>query len=197
MGNTRRFLIALCGASVFALSACEGPGPPKGSARLTLELAMSPQKSAELVTVRASSRTDGNREHQLSIRRSETCQGSTNGTGSCDDVPDLLFQIEAPGKPTPPASAFEATYKCWFGSCPSLCYVVSADGQRVTGVAPSCDGAASYVTVDCQPDGQDCEQTFSVRVLTGTSSTINAPLEISLLAIGRNGPVTADLVRTN
>jgi hypothetical protein len=162
-----------------------------------LDLALRPEKPAELFTLRASSRTDGKRQHQLTIRRTGSCGGSTLGPSTCNQVPDLLFQIEAPGKATPPASAFETSYKCWFGSCPSLCYVVSADGQRVAEVAPSCDGAASYVTVDCQPDGQDCEQSFGVRILIGASSTINAPLEILLMAIGTKDPVTAELHRTN
>jgi hypothetical protein len=183
---------------LIAATACEGPGKPSGSAMFAVSFTLTPEKPAEVITLRARSRTPGDREHQLSIRRGLACQGRTRGPDACNEVPDLLFQIEAPGRSPPPASAFEGGHKCWFGSCPSLCYNVSGDGQQVAGVAPSCEGTANYVTLECEPSGQDCEQTFRIRILAGTrNSTIEVPLEVSLMAIGDEAPVTAELIRAD
>jgi hypothetical protein len=193
-----RALVRVGSGLLIAVTACEGPGKPTGGATFELTFTLSPEKPAEVITLRARSRTPGDRKHQLSIHRGQASQGRTRGPDPCNEFPDLLFQIETPGRPTPPASAFEGGYKCWFGSCPSRCYTLSGDGQQVLGVAPSCQGTASYVTLECEPSGQDCEQVFRVRILAGTrGATIDVPLEVSLTAIGDEAPVTAELIRAD
>jgi hypothetical protein len=164
---------------------------------LNVSVSLTPERPAEVISLRVRSRTRGPRRHQIAIRRDEPCRGATQRSGrDCGVVPDVLYRIEVDGKAPPPARAFEATPGCWYGSCPVRCYTLAADGDKVAAAAPSCDRAMAYVILDCAAAGEACEQRVGVRLLLGDPrSSSSVPLSVTFSAIGEDAPVTAEIVR--
>lgn len=178
------------------LVACKG-FPPTASAQFNETIELTAENPAQVLTFRVTSDTVGARTHQLNVTREETCQGRPRGPNACEEIPDVLLQIEGPSRPPAPARAFEASRGCWYGDCEPTCYDLSSS-SAVVGKAPDCDGAAQYLVVECNGQQNECEQTFRVRLVLGNPDIpVTVPVTISLIASGDEEPITATLTRVD